>query len=282
MSVIKIRISPVPQRPVGSVPDLTGRVFQPQCNADGTVTVRPMTWRPTWWRSVRSPENTDSPTRLGQIRRFINEAVPDACLNRHGHRPGTDLTWEEDRGQALDDLAEVAQGRWYVLGDARSWCATRTPHTPVAVITDGPGGLGETADRTLTGTASSTRDRGRRAMTAPTDPSVRNNDTTSATMFGDRYGRVSKIIKIQTPLTSAAAQQLAVQQLATSTALAEQWSVRMVPDSTLEPGDTVTLSYRGQSATQVIDSITYPLTASGLMSLETRSSVPEPVTATEG
>jgi hypothetical protein len=291
-SVIKIRTGV--QYPNGLwevFPIFTGRVFQPQRNADGTVTVRAddLAADVVAFR-FEAPENTQfTDTVLGQIRRFITEAVPDAAFGTDTvtDLDVPDLTWEEDRGQALDDLAEVAQGRWYVLGDG-SFVVRQYPYTtttPVAVITDGPGGLVETADRTLTrdGVVNSVTVVAERIDgTDPIRVTSRNNDTGSPTMFGDRYGRVSKIIKIQTPLTSAAAQQLAVQQLATSTALAEQWSVRMVPDSTLEPGDTATLSYRGQSATQVIDSITYPLTASGLMSLETRSSVPEPVTATEG
>jgi hypothetical protein len=114
--------------------------------------------------------------------------------------------------------------------------------------------------------------------TTPIRVTARNSDPSSPTRFGDLYGRVSQVVKIQTPLTSAAAQALAVQQLAAQSALAEQWSVQMVPDPTLEPGDTVRLSYRGQSAEQVIDAITYPLTTDGLMSLTTRSAIAPPVT----
>jgi phage FluMu protein gp41 len=118
-----------------------------------------------------------------------------------------------------------------------------------------------------------------------TDPirvTVRNNDSTSPTQFGDRFGRISQVIKIQTPLTASAAQQLAKKQLTAMSALAEQWSVQMVPDATLEPGDTVRLTYRGQSSVQVIDSITYPLTTDGLMTLNTRSSIAPPASAAEG
>lgn len=272
-------------------PVFRGRVYQPQRNADGTVTIRAddLAADVVAFRFEAPQSTLTGSTVLGEVRRLILQAIPAAVF---GTDTATDLgvpalTWDEDRGQALDDLSEVVQGRWYAIGDG-SFVVRKYPYTtttPVSAISDGPGGLIETADRTLTrdGVVNSVTVVSERIDgTDPIRVTARNTDTASPTMFGDLYGRVSRVIKIQTPLTAAAAQQLAVQQLATSTALAEQWSVRMVPDSSLEPGDTVTLSYRGQSSTQIIDSITYPLTTGGLMSLDTRSSVPEPVTSTEG
>lgn len=267
-------------------PVFRGRVAEPQRDADGTVTIRAddraadvIAYR------FESPQNTTpGATCLQEIRRLILEAVPEATF---GTNDVTDLTvpaltWDEDRGQALDDLAEVLQGRWYELGDG-SFVVRAYPYslgTVVATLSDGPLGLVSESTRTLT------RDGVVNSVTVVveridgTDPirvTARNLDPLSPTAFGDRYGRVSQVIKIQTPLTSAEAQQLAVQQLATSSALSEQWSVSMVPDSTLEPGDTVTVSYRGQSSDQVIDSITYPLTTDGLMTLSTRSAITPPV-----
>jgi len=272
-------------------PVFTGRVFQPERNADGTVTVRAddraadvIAFR------FEAPENTTpGATVLEEIRRMILAAVPEATFGTDDvtDQDAPTLTWDEDRGQALDDLAEVLQARWYELGDG-DFVVRLYPYTlgtVVATITDGPGGLIETADRVLTrdGVVNSVTVVSERIDgTDPIRVTARNLDTASPTMFGDTYGRVSRVIKIQTPLTSAAAQQIAVQQLAASSALTEQWSVSMIPDATLEPGDTVTLSYRGQSADQVIDSITYPLTTNGLMTLGTRSATAAPVAISGG
>ncbi len=289
-----IRISTGVQYPDGLwevFPVFTGRVYEPQRTADGKVTVRAddraadvIGFR------FESPQNVGtSTTVLTEIRSLITQAVPEAT---YGTDDVTDqnspaLTWDEDRGQALDDLAEVLQGRWYSLGDG-DFVVRLFPYalgTVVSDISDGDPGLLSTATRTLTrdGVVNSvTVVAERMDGTAPIRVTARNTDPSSPTRFGDRYGRVSQVIKVQTPLTSAAAQALAVQQLGAQSALSEQWSVQMVPDSTLEPGDTVRLTYRGQSADQVIDSITYPLTTSGLMSLSTRSAIAPPVTVGEG
>lgn len=269
-------------------PVFTGRVYEPQRQPDGTVTVRgdDLAADVIAFR-FEAPQNTVAEaTVLEEIERFILQAIPAATFGTHNvtDQDVPELTWDEDRGLALDDLAEVLQGRWYALGDG-DFVVRLYPYTAgtsVSTITDGPGGLVETATRTLTrdGVANSVTVVAERFDgTSPIRVTARNTDSSSPTMFGDRYGRVSKIIKVQTPLTSAAAQQLAVEQLAAASALSEQWTVNMVPDATLEPGDTVTVSYRGQSAVQVIDSITYPLTTNGLMTLQTRSSMPPPISS---
>lgn len=289
-----IRISTGIQYPNGLwevFPVFTGRVYEPQRTADGKVTVRAddraadvIGFR------FESPQNVGtSTTVLTEIRKLITQAVHEAT---YGTNDVTDqnspaLTWDEDRGQALDDLAEVLQGRWYSLGNG-DFVVRLFPYalgTVVSSISDGDPGLLSTATRTLTrdGVVNSvTVVAERMDGTAPIRVTARNTDPSSPTRFGNRYGRVSQVIKVQTPLTSAAAQALAVQQLGAQSALSEQWSVQMVPDSTLEPGDTVRLTYRGQSADQVIDSITYPLTTTGLMSLSTRSAIAPPVTVGEG
>lgn len=284
-----IQISTGIQYPDGlreTFPVFTGRVYTPQRTANGTVTVQAddraadvVAFR------FEAPQNVSaSTTVLTEIEQLILQAVPEATFGTHDvtDQDSPVLTWDEDRGQALDDLAEVLQGRWYQLGDG-GFVVRRFPYalgSVVADISDGDAGMLSTATRTLTrdGVVNSVTVVAERIDgTTPIRVTARNLDTSSPTMFGDLYGRVSQVVKIQTPLTSAAAQQLAVQQLAAQSALSEQWSAQIVPDATLEPGDTVRLSYRGQSAEQVIDSITYPLTTSGLMSLTTRSAIAPPV-----
>jgi hypothetical protein len=219
-----------------------------------------------------------------EIHRLILQALPSAVF-------GTDdvvdadtptLVWDEDRGQALDDLAEAVKGRWYALGDG-SFVIRQYPYTtgvPVASLVDQSGGLVMTASRAITraGTANSiTVVSERMDGTAPVRATARDNDPASPTYFGGDYGKVSQIIKVQTPLSNSEAQALAISQLAASIALSEQWTISCTPDDSLEPGDTIDVSYRDLSSVQVIDRISYPLTADGAMNLACRSSVPEPV-----
>jgi len=69
------------------------------------------------------------------------------------------------------------------------------------------------------------------------------------------------------------AQILARTQLSASAALREQWSASLVPDMTLEPGDTIGFTYRGRSGVQIIDRISYPLNHTEPMTIEGRAGV---------
>lgn len=214
-----------------------------------------------------------------EIRRLILQALPSATFGTDDVPSGEVpvLIWDTDRGKALDELAEAVTGRWYALGDG-SFVTRRYPYTtgtPVASLVDESGGLVVTASRSVTraGTANSiTVVSERMDGTDPVRVTVRDNDPASPTQFGGLYGRVSKVINVQTPLTQADAQQLAIEQLAAHTALVEQWSLSLVPDHTLEPGDTIDVSYRQVSSTQVLDRLVYPLGLSQ-MSAQTRASV---------
>jgi len=224
--------------------------------------------------SIAGAEITD------EIRRLILQVLPDAVFGTNDVPVALTpaLVWDTDRGQALDDLAAAVQGRWYALGDG-SFVVRLYPYTtgtPVASIVDASGGMAVTASRSVTraGTANSiTVSSERFDGNSPVRVTVRDTDPSSPTYFGGPYGRKSQIIKVQTPLTQATATGLAQAQLAAVTALVEQWEITMIPDYRLEPGDTVDVSYRGISSVQVIDRMTYPLIASGSMSLSTRASV---------
>lgn len=227
------------------------------------------------------PRNATPGTVIQQIRELISEAVPGATF-------GTDnvtdaevpkLTWDEDRGQAVDDLAESLGARWYALGNG-DFVVRAFPYdngTVVQTLEDGELGLMSTAaiNKSRRGTANSVTVVSERLDgTDPVRVTARNTVAGSATQYADTFGRVSQIIKIQTPLTNSEAQRLARAQLNAAAALTEQWSVVCTPDHTLEPGDPLRLRYRGRSVIQVVDRIDYPL-GLGPMSLATRAfSVP--------
>lgn len=267
-------------------PLFLGRVFDATLRADGGVDIQAndraadvVDFR------FENPRNADRPTVLDQIQTLILEAVPGASFGPHDVADAVTpvLTWDEDRGQAVDDLAETLGGRWYSLGDG-TFVVRAFPYdngTVVQTIADGEQGLMSAAviSKTRSGVANSVTVVSERVDgTDPVRVTQRNVDPSSPMFFGDTFGRVSQIIKIQTPQTNSEAQRFARAQLNAAGALLEQWSVVCVPDHTLEPGDPVRLRYRGRSTVQVLDRIDYPL-GTGSMSLSTRAFSTLPVTS---
>lgn len=236
------------------------------------------------------PRNSENVTVLRQIERLITEALPSAVFGTHDvpDAPTPKLTWDEDRGKALDDLAETLGGRWYALGNG-DFVVRAYPYdvgTPVQSVEDGDGGLLTTSRPRITSEDAANSvtvmverfDGG-----TPFRVTARDTSPTSPTQFGGPFGRRTRIVKVQTPLTNGQALQYARAQLSASTALSSQWQVGMVADYTLEPGDTIALRRRGNGSrpdvrsTQLIDSITYPLELAP-MTLSTRAFVRAPGT----
>lgn len=262
-------------------PLFTGRVNSPRLAADGRATFQcdDLADDVIGFR-FEAPETAKATRIQAEIRRLILGALPQALFDTFTvpDAPTPPLAWDEDRGQALDDLAEALGGRWYALGDGtftvRPFSYALGPI--VATLTDGIGGLVSAADidRTRNGSANSIVVVSERTDgTEPVRVVARDVTPGSPTQFGGPYGRVSQIIKLQTPLSATEAQNLARTQLAAATALLEQWTTSIVPDYTLEPGDTARLGYRGRQADQIIDSITYPLMTNKPMTLGSRSAL---------
>jgi hypothetical protein len=260
-------------------PLLTGRVFDYRRDAGGSVTFRADDLAAdVVGARFEAPERSSSLTILREIERLITGAVPQAVFGPDtlANAPTPQLVWDEDRGQALDDLAQAVGGRWYTLGDGtfvvRSF--EYSAGTVQQQFLDGPGGLMSSATITATrdGVANSVVVVSERMDgTEPVRRIARDLDPSSPTRWGGPFGRVTQVNKVQTPLTVAQAQTLARTQLSAVTALVEQWSSTVVPDYTIEPGDMVRLAYRGYSADQILDGVTYPLVTSNAMTLSSRS-----------
>ena len=262
---------------------ITGRVGDVTRNADGSVSARIDDLADdVVMARFEQPRNSERVTVLAQIRRLISEALPAATFgtdivdNPDAQTPV--LTWDEDRGKALDDLAEALGARWYALGNG-DFVVREYPYdvgTVVQTITDGSSdGL------LIDGAPSITRDGSANSVTVtverfdggePFRVTARDSSPSSPTRWGGPFGMRPVVIKVQTPLTVGEATILARAELNARTALSSQWSASMVPDYTLEPGDTVRLESRGVASTQLIDAITYPL-GPGTMALRTRAYV---------
>ncbi len=261
-------------------PVFTGRVQDVRRDGDGSVVIDADDLaRDVIEFEFENPQPSNAGSLVtAQIRTLIKQALPTATFGADDANVATTPTvvWDQDRGQALDDLAFAAGGRWYALGDG-SFVTRRYPYqqtVPVVTITDQSGGTNVTADRAVT------RDGVRNSITVssermdgspPIRATVRDTNPSSPTFFGGPFGRKTRIIKVQTPLTSAEAQAMARSELAASIALGAQWAIQCVPNYAIEPGDCALVSYRGISEVQIIDAVTYPLMTDGDQRIASRS-----------
>lgn len=269
--------------PIG-FPVFTGRVYAAELTEDGQAVFRADDLAADvvaarFEQPVASSRSLQA-TQVTEIERLILDAVPQATFGTHDAAAGPvpQLVWDEDRGKALDDLAESMGSRWYALGDG-SFVVRQfvyEPAAPVQTFADGPGGLMSAARivRTRDGSANSVVVVSERLDgTDPVRVVARDTRLASPTRYGGKFGKVVQTIKMQTPQTQNEATVLARTQLTAAVALTEQWSSRVVPDHRIEPGDTVRLGYRGRTADQVLDGVTYPLGVNETMTLLSRGTV---------
>lgn len=263
-------------------PVFSGRIYDVDRDADGSVTFQAEDFAADViaFRFERPRAANEANTILAEIKALVLEAYPQAVFKADGVADAgvPQLAWDEDRGQALDDLANALGGRWFPDGDGffSVQPIVYEPSTPLQDFLEGPGGLMSQATTTQTrnGTANSVTVVSERTDgSEPVRVTRRDTSPASPTFFGGNYGRVSEIIKIQTPLSVTEADRLAQAQLESSIALTEQWTANVVPDYTMEPGDTVKLGYRGLTSEQVIDNVTYPLMTNEDMTMDTRGTV---------
>lgn len=262
-------------------PLFKGRVQNPVLKDDGTVGVEAddlaadvisYPFEQPW--QVRNPGSV-----LAEIQAIILDAVPQATFDFTNAPPDqpvpVDLAFSEDRGRALDDLAAVLGARWYTLGsgDFTVQAYGYNNPTPLLDIRDGPRGLLVSAQvgRSRDGVANSVTVLSERFDgSPPVRVTRRDSGSVSPTRFGGPFGRVARVVTVQTPLTQAQATDYADALLRAGSALVTQWNGTMIPDYTLEPGDAVRLTRRGLTETQVFDTLTYPLVADAAQSFSSR------------
>ena len=272
-------------------PIFKGRIYEASLGGDGSVTLRAddLAADAIAFRFELPQNSQTSLSVVQQIQALISEAVNNATFGSNDVNDTTCpmLTWDDDRGKALDDLASALQARWYTLGNG-DFVIREFPYVAgpiVATLLDGT--HSNSKSLLISATKTITRDATANSVTViseRTDGSVpvirrhRDVGTTSPTRFGGPFGKVSQVLRPQTPLSGTEADALCRQQLAASLALTEQWSLEVPAIHFLEPGDTIRFRYRGSEAVQVVDSMTFPLTTNGNMTLTTRASIAPPST----
>jgi hypothetical protein len=176
------------------------------------------------------------------------------------------LTYETNRGQALDEIAAGVGAVWY---PTRIGNFATTPN-PFAQTTQPPSAL--TLDDTLgdvfTMTDQTTRQDIRNSVTVVvertdnTDPvrvTVRDADPSSPTQWGTTFGKQNLIVKLQSPAEQSDAETYAQLRLRQGVGLTHTMTIDTPLWTVLDPFDVVTVRYRNVVTCQVIQQVTYPL-----------------------
>lgn len=222
-----------------------------------------------------------------RVREFISEAAEDAEFDTFTlvNRLLPMLTWDEDRGQALDDLAGSAGGFWYALADG-----TFTLRPVPWVYSDGVVDLSIGPDSPILRSAGIGFSREnvynmivaraeRTDGSAPSRYVAKVTDPASPIRFNGPYGRRPYHHSAQGAGNAAGLQLVAETLRQRSQALAETWDVSIAPFPALELGDLLYLDVKGpddlrRRAKQVVAGFNLPLTSDGDMSLDLRALVP--------
>lgn len=225
-----------------------------------------------------------------EIRRILKSINPSWGVDTTRAQSSTiarNLVWEDDPGQALDDLARGASLIWqpdrtygfevftnpFLLGSAGA----------TAQITFQDGVNGTTVDveeaKNREGLYNSVtvvaEKYGNQAAIRAT---VRDNNPASPTYWGGVFGKQNLIVKSQTPIDVGQASQLALRILNQSLALQRTWTVTVPNMPLLDPGDVYALWYNNEVTAQVVVNIDYTTDAQSptvITSRELRAIVPQ-------
>lgn len=186
--------------------------------------------------------------------------------------------WEEDRGEALDNLASAINSIW-MADRSGGFTIFRNPYSlpmeppGVATIENGVGGS------TVTVGAVTSRSEVANSVTvvvertdgaAPVRVTVRDTGATSPTRWGGPFGKQNLIVKNQTLANDSEAQAVAARLLQQRLAATRTWSITTPLFPILDPGDVITVILDGNVTLQVVEQVTYPLDAVGETSITTR------------
>jgi hypothetical protein len=196
------------------------------------------------------------------------------------------LSYDTDRGAALDALAKAAGAFWYPLADGR-FVIRRIPWTVPLSMQPLRMGSGDEAALGMAGTVTSALpDRGNDGVvnrlvisverpdgSQPVFAVVQDDDPTSKTWVGGPYGVKAVTIRITSADNAATALSAAKAAFARARARTETWRINCVPDASIELGDAIGLYWRGRYKLQLVAGFSLPLEANGAMSIDGRDLV---------
>lgn len=261
-----------------------GRIQETTLAADGTCTAYAADFAADVIENrFIVPENSQAGSLVSaEVTRLISDGFASATFGGFSVNdiPVQPLTWQLDRGQALDELATSVGAFWYPLADGTFTLRTypwTVASTPVVTYSDGDGGS------VISSTASRSREDVYNVLTVtgerlngddPVYATAADNNPDNITYVGGNFGVRSQLLRLQTPGSTPSAQAAANDNLRRLVALVDTWDWEMTPDAALELGDTVALNVRGRSdIIQVVASYIMPLDLSAPMRVIGRSQI---------
>lgn len=217
-----------------------------------------------------------------QIAALITEVLPTVTVtNLSGSTSATPAVfWEEDRWQAIDELAKSIGCVCYFKPDGNAVIEKMPAVTnPVQWQVDaGQQGVMVTAETSVTreGTYNAVVASGENSGdTAPVAATVTDNDATSPTYWGGPFGQKPRFYVSPLITTAQQATDAATSMLGQVRGLARQLTLSSVPNPALEAGDVIRVVFPdGTGETHLIDQFEVPLEPAGAMPMQTRSSKP--------
>lgn len=226
------------------------------------------------WRAVKGA------TAGSEMVRIVGDVSGDIAIDI-SQTPGIInpyAVWEEDRGKAMDDLASVMSCIWQ--GDRFGGIivypnpySTSSADPPVVALSTGPGGTISSIEEVVSSeniANSVTVVVERTDNSTPIRVTAHDEGVNSPTRWGGPFGKQSIIRKINNPLTVDAARAIAFRILNQSLALFRSWQITTPHFPFLDPGDVIAINWDNDITGQVVESITYPLTAIDATTISTR------------
>lgn len=259
------------------VPIFTGRVDTPESASTGIVSVRlesrgveaiRASFEVPW---AAGPAGTYARSEMTRILQDVDPTWGVDVGAANASTIGNGLVWEEDRGQALDQLAKGASLIWqpdrtggftiytnpYAIGPALG--------ANVRIfIRDGVGGTAVTVSNSQSREGvwnSVTVVTERVDNSPPLRATVRDVGVSSPTRWGGPFGKQNLVVKSQTPLTLSDVQQLGLRILRQSLASQRRFTISMPDMPLLDPGDVFALIYENVTYTLIAESISYSFSA---------------------
>lgn len=231
-----------------------------------------------------------------EFQRLVKGALPTAVFGPSDGFSSLvgERTWDTDRAQALDDMANSVGAFWYTLPDGRfvirrvPWTIPRSPELRVTdnlrtTVCQTAQGV-PAADLPYLWATSSTRERSREQVvnivtvsaelvngTAPLVFTAADSDPTSITWIGGNFGIKSKAIRTDVAQSGAQVQTMAETSLKRARAILDNWSLQVMPDPRLELGDCVEVACQNVVSVQVVGAFRLPLSPTGRMDVGTRA-----------
>lgn len=228
------------------------------------------------------PENSVvGADRISEYQRLVRAALPDAEFGDSDTFAQTvpPLSWEFDRGTALEEMFSSVGALWYPLADGKfvarkyPWAQ---PGAPIITLSDGPGGviLRTGRSRSRRNMFNSVTATGERLNgDAPLFATAQDDDPTSPTWVGGKFGVKSLLMRRQTPTTDGGVQGAAEARLRTGITPTFLYGWSQTPDAALELGDVVLINRQGRARVQVVSSFTMPLDVQSVMTVQGRAQV---------